>query len=52
MFNDSEIDRAAQAGFNAYTTGKRMPSWVIGDGLLESAWNCGRRQAADNAISK
>ena len=47
--NYAEIDRAAQAGFDAYASGKSMPSWVLGDDLLENAWSCGRRQAADKA---
>lgn len=48
--NDADVDRAAQAGFDAYATGTRMPSWVLGDSLLESAWSCGRRQAADRPV--
>ncbi len=49
MFDYAEIDRAAQAGFDAFTTGKRMPAWVLKDQMLADAWSLGRRQAADKA---
>lgn len=45
----AEIDRAAQAGFDAFTSGKRMPVWVLKDQMLADAWSIGRRQAADRA---
>ncbi len=45
----AEIDRAAQAGFDAYATGNRMPAWVLTDQMLADAWSIGRRQAADRA---
>lgn len=45
----AEIDRAALAGFESYSTGVKMPRWVVCDELLVSAWRCGHRQAVDKA---
>lgn len=47
--NDSEIDRAATAGFDSYSNGNRIPGWVVKDDILAAAWACGRRQAADRS---
>lgn len=52
MFNYSQIDRAATEGFQAFSTGAKVPAWVMQDELLQSAWHCGRRQAADKAQSR
>jgi hypothetical protein len=52
MFDYVEIDRAAQAGFDAYESGVRMPSWVLKDQMLADAWSVGRRQAADKARTR
>lgn len=52
MFDYAEIDRAAQAGFEAFTSGARIPSWVFKDQVLVDAWNLGKRQAAGRANTK
>lgn len=44
-----DIDRAADAGYKAFATRERMPSWVTRDELLIDAWHCGRRQASDRS---
>ncbi|OIQ63163.1 hypothetical protein GALL_552960 [mine drainage metagenome] len=49
--NYAELDKAAQAGFEAYATGKRMPAWVLKEQILADAWSVGRRQAEDKARS-
>lgn len=51
MATDSDIDRAATAGYEAYRTGAGMPAWVGRNELLVAAWHCGRRQAADKAAA-
>lgn len=52
MLDYVDIDRAAQAGFDSYASGARMPGWVSKDQLFIDAWNLGRRQAADRASAK
>ena len=52
MLDYSKIDRAAHAGFDAFTSGKPMPRWVLKEQILADAWNLGRRQAADKARSR
>lgn len=47
--DNADIDRAAQAGFDSFASGKRMPAWVLKDQVLADAWSVGRRQAADRA---
>lgn len=43
------IDEAAFAGFDAFSSGARMPAWVADNDLLCMAWQAGRRQAEDKA---
>jgi hypothetical protein len=51
MANESQIDRAATAGYESMKTGAAMPAWVGKDLILVAAWHCGRRQAADKAAA-
>lgn len=47
-----DIDRAATAGYASFSTGAKMPRWVVNDEILVMAWNVGHRQAADNAANR
>ena len=48
----AKIDRAAQAGFDAYASGAAMPPWVLKEQLTIDAWNAGSNQARDKARAK
>ena len=52
MDDGYDIDRAATAGYQSFSTGAKMPRWVANDELLAMAWDIGRRQAADNAANR
>lgn len=47
-----DIDRAATAGYEAFSTGAKIPRWAANDEMLAMAWSAGRRQAADKAASR
>ncbi len=49
MLDYSQIDRAAQAGFDAFHSGSRMPAWVLKDQMLADAWSLGRRKADEKS---
>ena len=46
-FHHNKIDAAAQAGFDAYLTGAKMPVKYQSDDLLACAWRAGQTQAAN-----